>query len=44
MTKNKRKLKFCPRCGYCDALIIEDGELAMKIREDYLKNIQKNED
>ncbi|MCP8309860.1 MAG: hypothetical protein H3Z53_03375 [archaeon] len=34
----------CRECGYHGAFIIEDGELAMKIREDYLKEIQKNED
>ncbi|MCP8310349.1 MAG: hypothetical protein L6N94_02485 [Candidatus Methylarchaceae archaeon HK01M] len=65
--KDKRVMKFCPRCGSTDIFwasglphlwglwecrecgyrgpfIIEDGKLARKIREDYLKKIQKNED
>ncbi|MEM3383849.1 MAG: hypothetical protein QXF43_00925 [Nitrososphaerales archaeon] len=34
----------CRECGYRGAFIIEDGELAKKIREDYLKSIKKNKD
>ena len=31
----------CKDCGYIGALIIEDGEMADKIREEYLKNKDK---
>ena len=32
----------CRECGYRGAFIVEDGKLAFKIREDYLKKIKKS--
>lgn len=32
----------CRDCGYIGALVIEDGEIAEKIREKYLKKIAKD--
>jgi len=34
----------CPVCGYRGALIIEDGELAARLREEYLKKTGKKVD
>jgi len=31
----------CKECGYRGALVIEDGELAAKIRERYLKFVER---
>ncbi len=33
----------CKDCGYIGAFIIEDGKIAEKIREEYLKNKDKIE-
>jgi len=33
----------CRECGYMGAFIIEDGEIADKIKEDYEKNKHKEE-
>jgi ribosomal protein S27AE len=31
----------CKHCGYIGPVIIEDGELAVKIKEDYEKHLKK---